>query len=323
MKHKRKSIGRLILVLSGMILVVWSAWQLPGLVFSVYDRNTLQRKGEIRMELYSFEKEGTWADRLYSLALRSSEPSRYQMSSALMKTENDMLSDEELTKIVNEELKSMEEFFILTPCPEIQAQELVSRELYMAYIKDNEKNMSEGSIAFWKLSYKSQDQENGYDLELVLDMEYHKLYAIRLSDEMFIEEGEILAKPNKKRLFAEYEERCWVLMDRLENYYKLRNNTTYQIGTALDEASWTNSSMTDTYDKTIVYENTNTGETIMGMTEDVIWYAGGTFLFYTEEDEKNGKDAHIRLPFHKKYSMEDERISLYIGVRGLDEILQI
>ena len=59
MKHKTKSIAKILLMLSGTGAAILASWQLPRFVFAVYDRNTLQKKEEVQMELYAFEKERT------------------------------------------------------------------------------------------------------------------------------------------------------------------------------------------------------------------------------------------------------------------------
>ncbi len=322
MKHKTKSIAKILLMLSGTGAAILASWQLPRFVFAVYDRNTLQKKEEVQMELYAFEKERTWDERLYSLALRSSDPLRYSISSVMMKTENDMLTGEELTNIVNEELKSFSECDIRFSYPVIQAQDLVSRELYMAYITDNEKKASEGSIAFWKLTYEGQSQDGWYHLELALDMEYHKLYAIRLSDELVTDIKEI---QNKHRYYH-YQEESAVLMEALTAYYQLPEKAKYQIVTVLDDY--------DSYAGSVSATDAEKDDKIceVEMAEDleekddsrsVLWYTRGSILFETKENIKSENDSAVRLPFIREYGIENEKGYVYIGVKGLYEILQI
>lgn len=317
MKYKRKSIGKLLVVISGMGLAIALAWQMPRFIFSVYDKNTLQKKEEIQMEFHSFKKEKTLEERLYNLALKNSDPVRYQLSCVLMQEETGRISDEELTQIVLGELNSMKESSILSAYPEIQPQELASRKLYMAYMTDYEEKISQGSIAFWKLSYERQDGDDWYSLELVLDMEYHKLYAVRLFDAELTKEQS--SRKQYKKVLKEFDiENKWVFIERLMNYYKLRENTMYKVKLTcgIDSNEQSDAYGTDAEIYAVKKEEEN-------VLVHVIGQVSGYFMFYTEEETGEFKEAGIRLPFVRENGIKDEKGYVYIGISQLNEILQI
>ena len=119
---------------------------------------------------------------------------------------------------------------------EIRQQDLVSCELYMAYLDGWNGRETRESVAFWKVHYQKPGEEEGwYNMELILDMEYHKIYDITVKAQDIneaVQDYEARRSKGYKNIMKNYQEESWVYLEQLFHvYYELDSNDyMYMIG---------------------------------------------------------------------------------------------
>lgn len=300
-------------------IVVAGAWKMPEIVYSFSDSRNQHQQEDFQFELKQFAKEGSLEEHLYSFALCDGYDNDYTMRAVKMQEATQAGSDEELTEIIQSELQKLggvlEEFNKVLP-QDMGPQDMVSRELYTAYVTSAKEGVSRESITFWKVKYQWADnEEKQYELEVILDMEYHKIYNVRLAGS----EVENLCMFYRQMNEEKYKEitkaeQHWEFITQIRSYYgdiAARYNVGLEIG--------------DTYEYDAAQESVMVSKAEVEELTDEIRFADivhqlkGAFIYY---DEENG--IVQELDFVKEFVIMDTgECYMQIGIANLEAILQI
>lgn len=320
-EQKRRQI-RIVKTMTGIIVTVLlaaGAFCIPNIVYSFKDRNTFVKQESIHMELTHFEKEGSFLGQLRSFAKYQEG---YVMHLIHMEETNEKVSDEELTQVIQNELNRMVECDVVTEFPQISAQELTSRELYTSYM-DGWGGQRDG-ITFWKVKYqRPQEQEFSYDLEVIVDMEYHRIYGLWLSNESVNEQildyQKLYKNKNNERILMKMEERQWNFINNIAEYYKVNREETNII---IDGGILENP-VKDNVSATMYDEATGEDRKLQQEEKEVdqnCYRLKGSVIF-TDEKKKTGSESFLYL--NMEYSVQEGQNLLYIGIEQLGQILQL
>lgn len=306
-----------------MLAVAAGAWNMPGIVYSVSDRNALQKQEAIHMNLKQFARDGSMQEQLLKLALCGNKNNGYSMKAVKVQEGVQIASDEELTQIIQAELFQFNN--LLEDAPMIRKEDLVSRELYTAYITGGLEDSREG-ITFWRVCYQQTDDEaDKYELEIILDMEYHKIYELKLNntniDKRCSEYAATKAK-SKKRGAATLEE-SWGFILLMADYYGVseKNDSVF-----IDVGNiywYENANMVEAREtaQTDAAKDESRAETIVYSEEDsepgICYQLKGFFEYFQD-------DLETWLNFKKEFVREESgKGYLRIGITDLEAILQI
>lgn len=319
---RRRGRIRIIKTWAGLLLIIVLAavaLGVPELMFSLNDKKTFAKQEGIHMELTRYEKEGAFAGQLFSLSLFHRGKT---MRSVHMEETNDRISNEELTQIIQSELYRMNELGVLVETQKIQAQDLISRELYISYMDDQ--STQRDGITFWKVRYQKPQEDNAsfYDLEVIMDMEYHRLYGIKLSNEIVEEKYEMYVleqeKSSNKSLKIKREERTWNLISSMANYYKLSYEEheldmrlAYDTNSAADSAS------------AGITEVEGIENIPIEIFEENVYKLIGAVVFRENIDKEQGDMDYCLLYMTKEYGIKEGQTCVYVGISQLEQILQL
>lgn len=189
-----------------LIVLVTAAFAMPGVVYSIYDDKIFGKKENMEIEVASYEKEHSFEAQLTSIAKYFD--GTCDLSAVRMEEGNSSVSNNELADIINKELDR----FIASSSGEenvsFDEQSIMERNLYTVYVTVPEDEEARNSITMWLLRLNINSEMYDY-AEILLDMEYHKIYNVRF----YIKNDDLTEKYEKYEGFAIEESSV------LDNYY--------------------------------------------------------------------------------------------------------
>lgn len=189
-----------------LIVLVTAAFAMPGVVYSIYDDKIFGKKENMEIEVASYEKEHSFEAQLTSIAKYFD--GTCDLSAVRMEEGNSSVSNNELADIINKELDR----FIASSSGEesvsFDEQSIMERNLYTVYVTVPEDEEARNSITMWLLRLNINSEMYDY-AEILLDMEYHKIYNVRF----YIKNDDLTEKYEKYEDFAMEE------ISVLYNYY--------------------------------------------------------------------------------------------------------
>ncbi len=309
------------------VVVAFAAWNMPEMVYSVADNHNMQQQENFQLGLKQFAKEGSLEEQLYSLSLCDGMEARYVMNAVNMQEKPQAGGDEELTGIIQSELQQLGEYieeFQKVFTQTISLGDLVSRELYTAYITPVEEGTSRENITFWKVRFQRTDtvnECNSYELEVILDMEYHKIYSVRFTNKALQEFWNIQVKRNKTK---DKDNESWEFINLMQDYYG--DVSTRYVMDVSGHGEFIYDEVQEAGDVTTQEYDAISKSKIEGSQSDkekdevqIVHRVGGDFSYYNEEE---GTVSTLNLS--KEYRlMENGVCYMQIGVEDIEEILQL
>lgn len=297
--------------MAGVIIV--GAWNLPGIVYSFYDDNSLNHRETFQLELKQYAKEGSMEEQLESLAMSYGIEKAYNINTVKIQDESQSDNDEELTEIIKKELEKLST--ILGIDCRISKEDMISRELYTAYLSADDGKSAREGITLWKVHYQRPKNElQWYDMEVILDMEYQKIYGIRVQSKEIDNLCNEYGHPDYKKIKEKKEEEEGCEFIELMREYYGDADTNQSIG-------WgTGAVMVYSYEESATYiyeESVTIAEADNGKEANIDKQLNGYFAY----GEKSGEEYYLN--FIKEYGRENGKGYLYVGVLNFHTMLQI
>lgn len=308
------------------VVVAVLAFFLPKWLFDMHDSRVFGKQEQVKLEMASYEKTGSLEEQIRSIALCSRRDD-FTISAVRMDEGAAAPSDEEVAQIVFQEMDKLVDLGVVDVFEQMQRAALVERELYTAYITSPINNAygARDAITFWKLRYQWNDQWNEgglpYTLEVILDMEYHKVYDIKISGEQYSKMyDEYMSMPVKKRegfLADDY------VMDNLINYYGIsekayladiyrdKGSGTYETkanSVSLYDSNESSSAVGNESEMRIAVEQPEPSYRLVGCVQ---------FMQDAEKSESNSTELLLLI----EYGMDEGQGFMHIGIDGLRELL--
>lgn len=176
---KRLGMVMLHLVLAGGLLLV--TFCVPELLVRLTDRQAIGQVNTRKLEMNTYELTyHNFAEKLYTIAAAREEGIATQLIQ--MPDDEKEIDDEELTEYVVQEANELFEKMWGTKI-NLQAEELVKRELYMMYGDDGRNNLLPG-IYVYRLVYRTEWLGcDNVEFEFFLDTQFHKLYRFSVNNQ--------------------------------------------------------------------------------------------------------------------------------------------
>lgn len=251
---KTKQIIFTIIAITFTILLFLLAMYLPKYINAFLDEKTLNHISHRNISLKTYEiSYDSFYEKLYAIAQCDKETLHVvPVQETVTKTENN-----KLTEIVQKELNQMKQKNILTRKISLKPSNLSSCETYTLYSSDDKKRLN--GITYWKIIY----QQNKKTILLYLDEEYHKIYALQItqkentpgyfrmihSNSFDYYKKEITIDEKNEQTFDRSYEENYILLAELMLYYGLEN--TALISPSLD---------IDSFYSSILFSNSSTLE---------------------------------------------------------------
>lgn len=307
MKKNKVNIFRAVLMCLSIILLTIAAFIMPKTVYSIYDRKMIGKEESLSMEIVPYEKEGEFSEQIKSFAMCIYEGDKYQMSAVHMEEGNSSVSNEELNNIVNNEINlyAYEEFIVDNGM--LKVEQLNKRELYTVYINVPENEDGRDSITLWLLNYKLDGSQYN-EVEVLIDMEYHKIYDIWV-----------------------YSDGYQYIVDEKYGYYDAQETENYLMAEARKNLfSYDSYDLVDMFvDKMRTYYSTNEKLDIVQVSyndiEDRYIESREYFDNYVQRylNEKDENELLYLFPIAKVYGKNDRGYYMRMGIDGIRNVLQL
>lgn len=229
--HKNKTI---ILGMLGLCLITAAAFVLPTCFFAYYDTHSGDSISylESDVSVYSVQY-GSFKEKLH--AISSCYENQTSMNLFCVQEEADDETKELLDSKLESEFRFWEEggLRVLDIMDFLAEAQMTESRLYTAYPAEDTKEQT--GITYWKLAYKDVE---GRELSVLMDAEFQKLYAIKLSTgfegiealKRMKEEMELSVMVNSDN--SRYYDFSYEVMNFLIQYYELAEDYyPYGVGT--------------------------------------------------------------------------------------------
>lgn len=310
MIKSRFQILKMITVAGFIILLTVAAFIIPRAMYSLYDSRMLGKEKTLEVEVVPYEKEGEFLEQEISFSKCLYDEDGYHMSAVRVEEGNSSVDDEELNNIVNKELEIFATIEFYVNNGPLKVEQLNKRDLYSVYVQVPENEEGRDSITLWLLNYKL-DGPDYSEIEILMDMEYHKIYDIWVYSETFknlVEEyyNIYTYENNVKSKYKSYivsdvsegYDYEWEYFDNLRNYYG-ENQYFYIVNNGYNIVDGLISKDLEYYNneksKSEVYEGTSI----------------------------NYEDEGYLLPVIKAFGKNDRGGYMRIGIDGIRDILQL
>lgn len=283
---KRIRIMKNVLLAVITLACVVFAFGFPEILFSFGDASVYGRQEKVALDFVSYVKDGSLEEQLKSFAMCSGRMD-YAIGAVRVEEGTADLDNEELTQIVVQELNNMRQVDLLEEYVPVQADALTDRSLYTAYITNTSSNAygARDAITFWSLTYEGTYENISYKMEILMDMEYRKVYQLRISGDFC----PIIFENHRTRLKKGWSDDDWSFADSMRDYYGI---TMYNV-----------SIETDAYiESDDIYDLKSQAGTVMDAS------------ISTQKDSKNAK---FNLQGYIIFPDDDEDGELYLGVSKL------
>lgn len=185
-KVNKQQIGQVFRTAFGILCVgvmFCLALVFPGYYYQHYDNNTLNQVTYTDINVNTYEASyDSFGEKLRAIARVFSEKKGLQ--AVRMDEIGFEMSRADLTKIVNKELKKLNEYRVLDHVVKLKEKHMILYERYILYGQSGEENFK--GISFWKLVYNNKKRK----MTFYLDEEFQKIY--------FLEYVQKVSKESKK-----------------------------------------------------------------------------------------------------------------------------
>lgn len=173
-KVSKKQIGQVFRTAFGIMCVgvmFCLALVFPGYYYQHYDNNTLNQVTYTDINVNTYEASyDSFGEKLRAIARVFSEKKGLQ--AVRMDEIGFEMSRADLTKIVNKELKKLNEYHVLDHVVKLKKKHMILYERYILYGQSGEENFK--GISFWKLVYNNKKRK----MTFYLDEEFQKIYYL-------------------------------------------------------------------------------------------------------------------------------------------------
>lgn len=173
-KISKKQIGQIFRTAFGILCVgvmFCLALVFPGYYYQHYDNNTLNQVTYTDINVNTYEASyDSFGEKLRAIARVFSEKKGLQ--AVRMDEIGFEMSPADLTKIVNKELKKLNEYHVLDHVVKLKRKHMILYERYILYGQSGEENFK--GISFWKLVYNNKKRK----MTFYLDEEFQKIYFL-------------------------------------------------------------------------------------------------------------------------------------------------
>lgn len=227
MSKRIRIMKNVLLAVISLACVVF-AFGFPEILFSFGDANVYGRQEKVAFDFVSYVKDGSLEEQLKSFAMCSSRMD-YAIGTVRVEEGTADPGNEELTQIVAQELKNMQQVDLLEEYIQVQADALTDRSLYTAYITNTASNAygARDAITFWSLTYEGTYENIPYKMEILMDMEYRKVYQLRISGDFC----PVIFENHKTRWKEGWSDDDWSFADSMRDYYGI---TVYDVAIMTD-----------------------------------------------------------------------------------------
>lgn len=174
-KISKKQIGQIFRTAFGILCVgvmFCLALVFPGYYYQHYDNNTLNQVTYTDINVNTYEASyDSFGEKLRAIARVFSEKKGLQ--AVRMDEIGFEMSPADLTKIVNKELKKLNEYHVLDHVVKLKRKHMILYERYILYGQSGEENFK--GISFWKLVYNNKKRK----MTFYLDEEFQKIYFLK------------------------------------------------------------------------------------------------------------------------------------------------
>lgn len=212
-RTNRKQIGQLCRTALGILCVgavFCLALVFPGYYYEHYDKNTLNQVTYMDIQVNTYEVSyESFGEKLYAIARAFSE--KKGLRAVRMDEIGIEMSQTDLTKIVNQELKKLNECNVMDRSIQFKKKHMILYERYILYGQNSEENFK--GISIWKLVYENKKRK----MTFYLDEEFQKMYYLEHVQKM--PENESSGSYSKKNYSKEIYSQTDGYETRMSKFY--------------------------------------------------------------------------------------------------------
>lgn len=214
----------------------------PKLYSGVWDQKLEHKVGYEDMELTAYQVPyDSFYQKLYVIAVCKYKG--YSLKTVKVKEIGESLSDEELTKLIQDELGGFREQRVFSNKVNISTEQLLAREKYTLY--DAKGSGGFNAVQFLKVVYQL---ESG-TITVYLDSEFHKIYDMEIQTQGSIyhylgmfqveEDNKVLTEQNEQYIIAQKaQENAYVGLDYMVGYLGLEQLNWYVVDEMMEKKEY-------------------------------------------------------------------------------------